>query len=375
MKLLFFIHTLKGGGIENVLLNILDKLPENIKITLLVWRKEGSGLTMLPKNVELIYILKGNELLSSNKIINIIQKLYRLLLAYIYWKFPQLIRIKIGDNFDREILFYHGFAEKWNVIRKPNSVVWVHGMLIDIPGYQNAEFIIKEISKFDEIVCVSEAIKNHASRYSEKFKSARVIHNPIDKEKIYQKAEEEINFNFSYPTFVSVGRLIKLKGFYPMMDIHKRLIDEGYLHNIVIVGSGEEEQEMKELVKEKGIQDTYLMIGHKNNPYPYIKNGNFFFLFSETEGFGLVILEAKLLGKPIIATNVGGIPEIVENEKTAIVINTDNEEMYQAMKRFLTNNTLPQKLSDNCKKEAEKYNEIKIYEEILEVILGKSSNN
>lgn len=371
MKLLFFIHTLRGGGVENVLINILYKLPQHIKPTILVWRKEGKAIERLSKNVNLIYILKGNEYLSSNFFINKIQKIYRLILSKIYLKFPQLIRRKMGNNFDREILFYHGFAKEWETILKPNSIVWVHGMLTDRKGYADEVELIKIIEKFDKIVCVSEAIKNGAIQYSEKFKSAEVVYNPIDKHIIEQKSNEKIDFDTSLPTFVSVGRLTRLKGYYPMMDIHKKLIDEGFQHRVVVIGTGEDEQEMRTLVKEKGIEDTYLILGHKNNPYPYIKSGDFFFLFSETEGYPLVVEEAKLLSKPMIVTDVGGIPEIVKNEETAIIIPRDNDAMYHAMKRFLTDESLTQMLSENCKKQSAKYDESEMYRHIIKIITEK----
>lgn len=370
MKLLFFVHTLRGGGVENVLLNILNKLPKEVDVTVLVWRKEGNAIELLPKNVRLKYLLKGNEFLSKNILIQNFQKIWRLVLVNIYRFFPFLIRKKAGNDYDREIIFYHGLVKEWSSIRKPNSIIWIHGMLTNLDGNVDDASQINEIAKYDTIICVSEAIKKTASKYSKEFgQKAIVIYNPIDRELILEKSQMPIFWNFDVPTFVSVGRLTRLKGFYPMMDIHKKMLAEGFNHKIIVVGTGEDEDEMRRLVKEKNIEESYIIMGHQKNPYPYIKNGDFFFLFSETEGYPLVVEEAKILSKPMIVTNVGGIPEIVENEKTALIINRNDEEMHLAMKRFLTDQNLIKMLSENCKKSSEHYDEKGIYDEILKIIL------
>src|SRR5690606_6903510 len=105
----------------------------------------------------------------------------------------------------------------------------------------------------------------------------------------------------------------------------------------------------------------------QKNPYTYIVNSDFFILPSRSESYPLIIGEAMGLGLPIISTNVGGIAEMIEHEGDGYLVNFDEEEIYEAMKRFLTEPELVQKIKEGAKNARAKFNAQKIYDEVSEV--------
>ena len=82
----------------------------------------------------------------------------------------------------------------------------------------------------------------------------------------------------------------------------------------------------------------------------------------------MVILENMILNKPIISTNVGGIPEIIDNETDGILVNYNKNEILDAMKNFLTDSDLVEKIKNGTKKSSEKFDEHKIYQQVTEML-------
>ena len=82
----------------------------------------------------------------------------------------------------------------------------------------------------------------------------------------------------------------------------------------------------------------------------------------------MVILENMILNKPIISTNVGGIPEIIDNEIDGILVNYNKNEIFDAMKNFLTDSLLVEKIKNGTKKSSEKFDEHKIYKQVTEML-------
>jgi glycosyltransferase involved in cell wall biosynthesis len=89
--------------------------------------------------------------------------------------------------------------------------------------------------------------------------------------------------------------------------------------------------------------------GFQKNPYPYIKFSDIFISTSYSEGYPLVVCEAINLGKPIVATKVSGTTEILENGRCGLLVEQDEESIYQGLKQMIRNHTL----RENYAKKAE----------------------
>lgn len=101
---------------------------------------------------------------------------------------------------------------------------------------------------------------------------------------------------------------------------------------LILVGEGEHRQKFQTLTKELELMDSVKFLGQRSDIARLLKASDLFVLPSRREGFGLVLLEAAMAKLPIIATNVGGVPDIIENEKEGVLVPPQNPEMLaQAM--------------------------------------------
>ncbi|MCB4236004.1 glycosyltransferase [Kaistella anthropi] len=120
--------------------------------------------------------------------------------------------------------------------------------------------------------------------------------------------------------------------------------------------------------KTVGRRKQFSFLGNKMNPYPYLKKADFFIMPSESEAWPLVLAEALILQKPIIATDTGDVSTMLDDGKTGILINYDVGEMYNAMKEFLTNEILVSETKENLKSIEGKFDNDRIYSEVETII-------
>ena len=136
-------------------------------------------------------------------------------------------------------------------------------------------------------------------------------------------------------------------------------------HKIYVIGDGPEKEKLQELIKKEKVDETFNLLGKKENPYPYIKNADYFCLLSQFEGYGMVLEEAKILGKPIIITNTAA-REAVENYENAKIVENTEQGIYDGIKEIIKNYNLKEE-NDSLKKKLEYNNEF-IIEQIEELI-------
>ena len=201
-----------------------------------------------------------------------------------------------------------------------------------------------------------------------------VIINAIPIEEIKKKASENISNLPKKPLFVSVGRLHTRKGYHLLMDVHAQLLKDGFEHSILIIGDGEEMPHLLEQQKKLGVEKTFILAGNKMNPYAYIKNTDFFIMPSESEAWPLVIAEALILQKPIIATEVGDVGLMINHKKTGYLVNYNFDEIYAAMKEFLTNPELISHLKENLVTIEKEFDNQKIFNAVEEIIINLAKN-
>jgi len=151
------------------------------------------------------------------------------------------------------------------------------------------------------------------------------------------------------------------------MKVHKRLLDEGYNHSIAVIGGGTEMENLKNQAKDLGVEKSYLLLDSQINPYPYIKNSDYFIFPSESESYPLTIGEVMGLEIPTISTNVGGIPEMIEHNYDGLLVEPNEESIYQGMKSFLTDNELVEKIKRNSKVSVTKFDNDQIYRQVTSV--------
>ena len=370
IKILFRHRSMEMGGVEKVMLSIVNNLnPEKFEITVCLNLNQGELRNEFPPHIRKLYLAEGKEDFSKNIILQKIQLYQRKKKLEKLRKNPEIIdKQYLKEYFDIEIgMTYNDFESVLNSSNKNSKKIgWFHSE-INVPGLKPLlPEILKQFPQFDVMVYCSQKIKDlmHIHHPELHFPREKVIINAISIEEIKVKAAEKIEPFSEKPSFVSVGRLHYRKGYHKLIEAHTKLIREGHDHQILIVGEGEHRQNLEKLIKENKVERTFILLGNKMNPYPYIKNADFFILPSESEAWPLVIAEALILQKPIIATDTGDVSMMIAPEKTGILIPYKVDEMYYSMKRFLTDKPLISEIKNNLQNIEDQFDNKKIFESI-----------
>ena len=356
-KILIRIGSLRHGGAEKVLVTFLKNLPkEKYEIDLLLNLYSGKYLPEVPTWINVLYLNKG-EMITTNRLQDIPVKAFRVIYQKLLKQFPNLLYqfILKGKKYDVEFAAIHGFRDEIlnSPLKSSKKLVWIHNDLkkTELHHYTDEEF--RKFFGFDKIMVISEKIEqdfnNLTQNQEEKNKIVR-IYNPLDTEEIVLKSQEarskkqearSKNSNLGTqnpdPTFVSVGTVFPQKGFDRLLKVHKRLLDEGFHHKILILGDGYDFENIKNLQKDLGVTETSTLFGFTDNPYPQIKNADFYVLSSRYEGFPTVLFEAITLKKNIIATDVSGVREMLDDGKLGLIIENSEQGIYDGMKKALQN--------------------------------------
>jgi len=345
-KILIRIGSLRHGGAEKVLVTFLKNLPaDKYEIDLLLNLYSGKYLAEIPACIKVFYLNRG-EMITTNRPKDLPEKIYRKIYQGILKKFPKLLYSTIlkGKNYDVEFAAIHGMRDEIlnSPLKSSKKIIWIHNDLkkTEFKNYTKEE--IRKFFGFDRIMVISEKIQQDfesaAENAEEKEKIVR-IYNPLDTEEIIEKSNlPVINYEFSKvaKTVVSVGTVFPQKGFDRLLRVHKRLLDEGLKHNLLILGNGYDFEIVKKLRDSLGVSETAVMLGFTDNPYPYFRQADFYVLSSRYEGFPTVLSEAIALKKKIIATEVSGVHEILENGKLGLITENSEEGIYSGMKKALT---------------------------------------
>ena len=341
-KILFVIGNLAGGGAEKSLINLLKNLPPHkYEIDLFLFSFEGLYLKEVPKNVNISYMIDLNK----SKFHLLIEKIkYRILTLYMSKINCKIIYKKyIKKKYDIEISFLEGLPTKFvgdSSNNKSKKIAWVHTDLSTNHWYANIYYNLKQeenyYHKFKKIIFVSnDASKGFNTLFKNNFNSD-VVYNILDKNEITNKSNEII-LNFSEFTICCVGNLKKIKGFDRLINVHAKLISEGFNHKLLILGEGPERYYLEKRIKELKVLDSVELKGYVENPYPYMKNSDVIICCSYSEGFSLTVAEALILNKAIISTKCSGPIEILDNGEYGILVENNEQGLYDGLKLALTN--------------------------------------
>lgn len=176
-----------------------------------------------------------------------------------------------------------------------------------------------------------------------------VIHNVVDAQEVLERAREIERMSVTslprMPWVACVGRLDNQKGLNYLLAALKILKDRASLIGAVLVGDGPEKKRLEDLALRLGIQDRVYFTGFQTNPIPFIAQSQALVMSSNEEGLPFVLLEAMALGKAVISTAVGAIPEVVSHNRTGILVPPKNPEaLAEAIFQVVSDQNLAQKL-------------------------------
>jgi glycosyltransferase involved in cell wall biosynthesis len=354
-KILIRIGSLRHGGAEKALINFLKNIPpDKYEIDLLINLYSGQYIQEVPAWINLCYLIKGG-MITTNRIQDIPVKAIRVLYQKILLLFPSLLYKTVlkGKQYDVEIGAIHAIYKEILSSPQKNSkkIIWIQNDIFSLKEY--TPDIIRQFFRFDKIMVISHKLEEEMLKLAanDKERSSVIrIYNPIDRNDTLQKANisiDDMPFEGSeLPLFISVGTVYPQKGYDRLLYVHKKLWDDGFQHNLIIIGDGYDFENIYNLTGKLNIQQSVKMLGYRSNPYPYVKKSDFYIMSSRHEGFPTIIAEALILEKPVCATDISGIKDLLQDGKLGIIIPNSEEGIYDGMKKFITEKQLSQQYKD-----------------------------
>ena len=196
-------------------------------------------------------------------------------------------------------------------------------------------------------MAISEQIKNYWIEKGLPSESVTTLYDPYLR--LYENCSSSNNLEFidSHDGYklVFVGRFIECKGIPFLIETFKMLLNSGVQAKLYLVGSGEEENRLRDLVYCQELGEDVMFLGYSSDPLAIIKRMDLLILPSKEEGLGRVLLEAMDIGIPVIGTEVGGIPEVIDNEVNGLLVPYgDKFALKEAILRVLNDEVLRQNI-------------------------------
>ena len=377
-KVLISSFDMEVGGGERSLISMLNNFDySNNEVDLMLYSHTGDFMSMLNNKVNLLNEVKqystfrksigetikqGNLTLGLARILSkFLAKIngkiknlseYGIYQMQLMWKYSLPFLPKLDKKYDVAIsyLWPHYFvAEKVQAKRK---IAWVHTDYSTIET--DIDMDLKIWNKFDYIIAVSEECKNaFLKKYPSLKDKVKVIENITSPGFIKKMAKEDVEENIKTDTsfkLVSVARLSHAKGIDNAVKALKILYNRG-LTNIkwYVVGYGGDDQMIRNLIKENSLEDSFILLGKKINPYPYINAGDIYVQPSRYEGKALTVGEAQILGKPVVITNYTTAKSQVRDNIDGYICELSIEGIADGIEKLYRNKELREKLAEACK--------------------------
>lgn len=376
-KVLISSFDMEVGGVERSLISMLNNFDyDNNEVDLMLYSHTGDFMPLLTDKVNLLNedkkyatfrksigqtIKEGNVSLGITRVLSKgIAKIkgkrnnlseYGIYQMQLMWKYSLPFLPKLDKEYDVAIsyLWPHYFiAEK---IKAKKKIAWIH------TDYSTIETdILMDLrmwDKFDFIMAVSEECKNaFLKKYPSLRNKVKVMENITSPEFIKKMADEDIEESIKNDNsfkVCSVARLSHAKGIDNAVKALKILHDRG-LTNIkwYVVGYGGDEDIIKNLIKDNNLEDSFILLGKKINPYPYMKVCDIYVQPSRYEGKAVTVGEAQILGKPVVITNYTTARSQVRENIDGYICELSVNGIADGIEKLYKNKDLRERLVDGC---------------------------
>lgn len=394
-KILIVSHALELGGAERSLIGLLSAFNmDKYEVDLFLLRHEGELMNMIPKGVNLLPEISAYTVLARPMIITLREghvlltcaRLVGKLVAKLYDKFhgfadsmvaleyshkytlPFLPKIQSQKEYDLAISFLtpHYVVDK--KVKAKKKIAWIH------TDYEKVQVNISSERKmwgqYDYIASISDAVtENFLGKFPDLQEKIVLIENILPKDLIeVQKKEFIPNYEMLDKgiKLLSIGRYCIAKNFDNVPDICNRLVNSGLDVYWYIIGFGGDEDLIRKKIKQFHMEERVILLGKKDNPYPYIDACDFYVQPSRYEGKCVTVREAQMLAKPVIITKYATSENQLDENIDGIIVPMDNEGCAWGIIRALNDCKLIEQLIKNCKQRD--YSNVKELEKIYKLI-------
>ncbi|RDU24799.1 glycosyltransferase [Anaerosacchariphilus polymeriproducens] len=386
IKILFVIYYLGSGGAEKALINLLDMIDyERYQVDVLLFKQEGLYLDQLNPKANLLPIIPEFEKIDSNKKyikwalkngkpISALKKVY-----YFYcWKKGKNIDRQewelcwskipsLKKEYDVAVGYMQGLPIRYvaGIVKAKVKFGWIHSEYEKIS--KNINFDRYFFQRLNYIISVSDKCTNSICKCLPEFKDKTfTLLNLMSSKLINEKANvgEGDTDKFDGIRLLSIGRLEKVKGYEMAIEACSILKQKGHKIRWNVIGIGGLKNELLTLIRQFNIEDCFILIGERSNPYPFIKQADIYVQTSLFEGKSVAIDEAKILRKAICVTNFNSVYDQLEHEKTAEIVEKNPQAIAAGIEKLIKNPDYRELLSQNLAMERDNSNEelLKHYE-------------
>lgn len=345
MNITFVHKSLVTGGAERILINYLNLLSsvENLNITLLLLENRGEkniNIEDINKNINIQFILNTKEsekyAKSENEIQNksLVRKYYK----YQYRKTNEKIIERIGHYLhNTPIDLVINFNSHLDIFLREHKINyplfrWIHGQAHLDCWERDREYYKNILPQHTYFFAINREMQKSSqeilSNYGIQPQQVQMLYNPIDINLIQEKANFDLDF-MDKDYLINVSRLDENKNHIQRINIYYQLRKRGVTEKLYIIGDGEYRSKIEEYIKELNLSEHCILLGNKNNPYPFMKRAKLFLSTSLKEGLPTVLIESMVCGVPVISMDCPtGPKEILNDGEFGALIPLKNEQAF-----------------------------------------------
>lgn len=377
-RLLFVMNSMVCGGIEKAALALFSVIPPaRFDVTLLLVQKKGDFLPLVPGWIK-IYELplepkdRYELLVGRRKVLQqalrkgSFWRIARLLFRYCIlvpkqrWRcvdFDEMLnRVDFDSLLGREAfdcaIAYSDTIQCAQIVcervRARKRIAWFH---TEYPrAFVEPEHYLDYYNKFDILYACSEDLATKLNKLMPTLEHPISFFPHFLNVKFYKEmacAGCGYSDDFRGIRILSVGRLSNQKGFDVAISVHAKLISAGYDIRWYVIGDGELIGELNESIIQHGVQDSFILLGLRLNPYPFFSECDLYVQPSRYEGYCLTVAEARAFSKPIVCTDFTGARDQIRDGVTGMIVKCDEQNIYLGVKQMLDHPELRAMFSNN----------------------------
>lgn len=376
-RIIILMHYMEIGGAEISLVGLLGALnPELVDVDLFVYDHRGPLMRFIPEWVNLLperksysmyertikeAILRGQIGVAAGRLIakirhrNYVKKarpeveLDASIFQYIGDSVsPFMPKINPKTEYDLCISFLNPHNFGLDKVRAKRRLAWIHTDYSTISVNINQE--LKVWSRYDYIASISPHVtETFLKIFPSLSKKIIEVENILSPKFVRERANEEtINYGCEGVKLLSVGRFTYAKNYDNVPDIARRMVEKG-LKNLkwYIIGYGGDEPLIRRKIEEAGMTEHVIILGKKDNPYPYIKACDIYVQPSRYEGKSVTVREAQMLGKPVAVTAYPTASSQIRDGVDGVIVPMDNEGCAQSLTKFIANERHRKAIEEN----------------------------
>lgn len=357
------MNTLGQAGAERALIELLNRLlSDGYEVDLLVLIPRGELFEALPSDVHLLnpsyssgslfsqagrrYLIgfslsalfkHGNIIKELPTMLRVMMKERKISKDKLMWHSIANSAMRLDTTYDLAIAFVEGGSTYYvaKYVQAKQKAAFVH-IDYQVAGYS----VLLDRDCYNEmshIFCVSKEVQSSFIQiHPEQADKTHLFYNMLNQTSIRQLAHSDATlFDPSLTNLVTIARLHPQKGLDLAIDALALLKKKGYQVKWYVCGEGPLRKELELHISSLGLEEDFILLGFKDNPYPYIQQATIYVQPSLFEGKSIAIEEAQTLHKAVVATHCSGVDSQIHHDKDGIICDKDATSIALALQDYL----------------------------------------